>query len=101
MLWNHYAPVKLNKGKVFPHEGQLRTWERKCRQMSKSWRWFGAVWFWYLTQILWLQKYKYMISLSRALSAVSLLAISISPVYLSLSLRAREANLKGSAQRAH
>lgn len=30
-----YAPVKLNKGKVFPHEGQMRTSERDCRQMSK------------------------------------------------------------------
>lgn len=84
MLWNHYAPVKLNKGKVFPHEGQMRTWERSCGEMRKSWRWFSAVWPWYLTQILWLQKYKYMISLS-----LSPLPISISPVYLSPSLRAR------------
>lgn len=31
-----YAPVKLNKGKVFPHEGQMRISKWKCRQMSKS-----------------------------------------------------------------
>lgn len=31
-----YAPVKLNKGKVFPHEGQMRIRKWKCREMSKS-----------------------------------------------------------------
>lgn len=50
-----YALVKLNKGKVFPHEGQMRISKWKYRQMSKSWGWFSAVWPWYLTQILRLQ----------------------------------------------
>lgn len=82
VLWNHYAPVKLNKGKVFPHEGRMRTWERSCSRMRKSWRCFSAVWPWCLNQILRLQIYKYMISPSLPPPSVCL-----SPPHLYLSCR--------------
>lgn len=73
-----HAPVKLNKGKVFPHEGQMRTSARNCRWMSE--RWFSAVWPWYRTYSLRLQMYKYVVSLSPSLSL---------HLYLSLYLGAR------------
>lgn len=81
-----YAPVKLNKGKVFPHEGQMRTSVRNCRQMSKSGRWFSAVWPWYHTQILRLQIYKYMLSLSPSPSPSLYLSASTS-LYLGARVR--------------
>lgn len=31
-----HAPVKLNKGKVFPREGQMRISEWKRRRLTKS-----------------------------------------------------------------
>lgn len=70
-----YALVKLNKGKVFPHEGQMRISKWKCRQMSKSWGWFSAVWPWYLTQILRLQIYS--VSLSLFLSTSTSLCLCV------------------------
>lgn len=86
VLWNHYAPVKLNKDKVFPHEGQMRRWERSCRQMSKSWGWFSAVWPWCLTQILWFQIYKYM-STPRVCLSPPHLYLSHLPLSLCASMR--------------
>ena len=58
-----YALVKLNKGKVFPHEGQMRISKWKCRQMSKSWGRLSAVWPRHLTHILRLQIYSPSLSL--------------------------------------
>ena len=63
-----YALVKLNKGKVFPHEGQMRISKWKCRQMSKSWGRLSAVWPRHLTHILRLQIYSPSLSLSLSLS---------------------------------
>ena len=71
-----YALVKLNKGKVFPHEGQMRISKWKCRQMSKSWGRLSAVWPRHLTHILRLQIYSPSLSLSLSLPLYLYLARS-------------------------